>query len=235
MLGSAAMIAGRSMPGSILRTKRDTAISAPVLPALTQACASPFLTSSTATRIDESFLLRSARAGDSSISTTSLAWCTRRRGLARKPRASSSASMAPMHFARRRLDRERRIGEEIVSAVHAALRRGFLVLLDCHMGAPSISCHRMVHARCMPGHHRQCQDNLVVDKLSDIHAAGCEHAVDLVVGFRDLAQVLRELQLGIDRDGNRERIETTLTRHLHRSSYRQPQTPLAVACPSLAQ
>src|SRR6266487_713915 len=27
-----AMIAGRSMPGSILRTKRDTAISAPVLP-----------------------------------------------------------------------------------------------------------------------------------------------------------------------------------------------------------
>src|SRR5213594_599249 len=143
--------------------------------------------------------------------------------------------MAQMHFARRRLDREGRVAEEIVSTVHAALRRGFLVLLDCHMGAPSISCHRMVHARCMPGHHRQCQDNLVLDKLSDIHAAGCEHAVDLVVGFRDLAQVLRELQLGIDRDGNRERIETTLTRHLHRSSYRQPQTPLAVARPSPAQ
>src|SRR6266481_6715394 len=82
------MIAGRSMPGSILRTKRDTAISAPVLPALTQACASPFLTSSTATRTDESFLLRSASAGDSSISTTSLAWCTRRRGLDRAPRRS---------------------------------------------------------------------------------------------------------------------------------------------------
>src|SRR6266853_49667 len=40
-----------------------------------------------------------------------------------------------MHFARRRLDRERRVGEEIVSAVHAALRRRFLVLLNCHMGA----------------------------------------------------------------------------------------------------
>src|SRR5213592_1830278 len=44
-----------------------------------------------------------------------------------------------------------------------------------------------------------------------------------------------ELQLGIDRDGNRERIEATLTRHLHRSSYRKPQTPLAVARPSPAQ
>src|SRR3989440_5837209 len=65
MLGNAAMIAGRSIPGSVLRTKRDTAISAPVLPALTQACASPFFTSSTATRTDESFLLRSASAGDS--------------------------------------------------------------------------------------------------------------------------------------------------------------------------
>ena len=49
--------------------------------------------------------------------------------------------MTLMHFARRRLDRERRVGEEIVSAVHAALRRGFLVLLDCHMGTPSNSCH----------------------------------------------------------------------------------------------
>jgi hypothetical protein len=36
-----AQIAGRSMPGSILRTKREMAISAPVLPAETQASASP--------------------------------------------------------------------------------------------------------------------------------------------------------------------------------------------------
>jgi len=54
----------------------------------------------------------------------------------------------------------------------------------------------MVHAGSMPRHHRQSQDNLVLDKLSNVHAAGCEHAVDLVVGFRDLAQVLGELQLG---------------------------------------
>src|SRR2546427_8601142 len=40
--------------------------------------------------------------------------------------------MTQMHFARRRLDRERRVAEEIVSTVHAALRRGILVLLDCH-------------------------------------------------------------------------------------------------------
>ncbi len=42
----------------------------PVLPALTQACASPVLTRLIATRIDESFLRLSAVAGGSSIATT---------------------------------------------------------------------------------------------------------------------------------------------------------------------
>src|SRR5947208_17171642 len=93
----------------------------------------------------------------------------------------------------------------------------------------------MVHAPFMARHHRQSQDNFVLDKLRYIHAARYEHAVDLVVGFRNLAQVLGELQLGIDRDGNRERIEATLTERLHQSSYRQPQTPLAVTRPSPAQ
>src|SRR3977135_3048214 len=143
--------------------------------------------------------------------------------------------MAQVHFARRWLDRDRRIDEEIMGAVHAALRRRFLVLLDCHIGAPSNSFHRTVPARFMPPHPRQSQDNLVLDKLRYVHAAGCEHAVDLVVGLRDFAQVLGELQLGVDRDGNRERIEATLTDHLHPPSYRQPQTPLAVARPVSAQ
>ena len=56
MFGSTVAIAGRSMPGSVFSTKREIAISAPVLPALTQACASPLFTRSTATRIEESFL-----------------------------------------------------------------------------------------------------------------------------------------------------------------------------------
>ena len=93
----------------------------------------------------------------------------------------------------------------------------------------------MVHARFVPRHHRQSQDNLVLDKLRYVQAAGCEDAVDVVVGFRDLAQVLGELQFGIDRDGNRERIEATLTDQLHRSSYRQLQTSLAVTRPFPAQ
>src|SRR5205809_454882 len=130
MLGSAAMIAGRSIPGSILRTKRDTAISAPVLPALTQACASPFLTSSTATRTDSCFAQWEGRS---------------RLGPVMRPGEPLLASglddllaaivtaradvMPQMHFARCRLDRERRVAEEIVSPVHAALRWGFLVLL----------------------------------------------------------------------------------------------------------
>ena len=56
MFGSTVAIAGRSIPGNVLSTKREIAMSAPVFPALTQACASPVLTRSMATRIDESFL-----------------------------------------------------------------------------------------------------------------------------------------------------------------------------------
>ena len=43
---------------------------APVLPGLTMALASPVLTNSVATQIDESRFLRATAAGDSCISTT---------------------------------------------------------------------------------------------------------------------------------------------------------------------
>jgi hypothetical protein len=52
--------------GSVFSTKRAMAMSAPVLPADTHACASPSLTRFTAMRIDESFFLRKASAGGSS-------------------------------------------------------------------------------------------------------------------------------------------------------------------------
>src|SRR5205085_189996 len=41
--------------------------------------------------------------------------------------------MAQVRFPRGRLDCERRGGQEIVRAMHAALRRRLLVLLDCHV------------------------------------------------------------------------------------------------------
>ncbi len=72
-LGSAVAIAGRSIPSSVFNTKREMAISAPVLPALTTASARPSLTRLAATRIEESRLPRSATATGSSIATTSLA------------------------------------------------------------------------------------------------------------------------------------------------------------------
>src|SRR3989442_2840279 len=83
--------------------------------------------------------------------------------------------MTQMHFARRRLDRERRAGEEIVSAVHAALRRRFIVLLDCHIGASSYSRPRRVHAPFMPRHHPQRPDNPVLDQLSDVPETGYQN------------------------------------------------------------
>ena len=49
-------MAGRSIPGNVFKTKRAVAMSAPVLPALTQALARPSLTKLIATRMEESFL-----------------------------------------------------------------------------------------------------------------------------------------------------------------------------------
>jgi len=61
-------IAGRSTPGSILSTKWAVAIRAPVLPALTQACASFDFTKSIARRIEESFSRPFELPGDIRIS-----------------------------------------------------------------------------------------------------------------------------------------------------------------------
>ena len=94
-VGSCDAIAGRSMPGSVFSTNRAIAISAPVLPADTHACAAPSLTRFTATRIDESFFRRSASAGGSSIATTSEhAWMLARSFAGERARASACASGA---------------------------------------------------------------------------------------------------------------------------------------------
>ncbi len=52
-VGHSAAIAGRSMPGSILRLNLAIAISAPVLPADTIMSASPFFTASIASHIED--------------------------------------------------------------------------------------------------------------------------------------------------------------------------------------
>ena len=62
---------GGRCPAEVLRTNLEIAIKAPVLPAETAAWASPDLTRSIATRIEESFLPRIALAGASAMPTTS--------------------------------------------------------------------------------------------------------------------------------------------------------------------
>ncbi len=97
-LGITVAMAGRSMPSSVLSRYLATAISAPVLPADTQAWAGagepslPGLSCEIATRIEESFLRRSATSIGSSMLTTSLAGTTRTRG---HEAASWSASGRP--------------------------------------------------------------------------------------------------------------------------------------------
>ena len=77
-VGHSAAIAGRSMPGSILRLNLAIAISAPVLPAETATSASPFFTASMASHIDDfQRPLRSAWLGLSSIRTATSVWTSR--------------------------------------------------------------------------------------------------------------------------------------------------------------
>src|SRR5512144_453912 len=53
--------------------------------------------------------------------------------------AARADVMAAVRLAGHRLERERRRRETIVRAMHAALRRGLLVLLDCHGGSPDVN------------------------------------------------------------------------------------------------
>src|SRR5258706_3327630 len=81
------------MPGRVFRTNFAVPMSAPVLPALTHACARPALTRSMAMRIEECFLVRMAVRTSSSIETTSVAATTARRSSsAARWRLSSAAS-----------------------------------------------------------------------------------------------------------------------------------------------
>ena len=78
VVGQIAAIAGRSMPGSMRRQNRAIAISAPVLPADTATSASPFLTASIASHIDEVLRpRRSAWLGLSCMLTATSVWMTR--------------------------------------------------------------------------------------------------------------------------------------------------------------
>ena len=83
-VGHSAAIAGRSMPSSIFRLKRDIAISAPVLPAETATSASPFLTASSASHIEDfQRPWRNAWLGLSSMRMATSVWMSLVGGLRR--------------------------------------------------------------------------------------------------------------------------------------------------------
>jgi len=75
-VGMAEANAGRSTPGMTPCTILAVAMTAPVLPAETQPCVTPWGTRRAATRMELLRLVRSARAALSFMVTCSLAWTT---------------------------------------------------------------------------------------------------------------------------------------------------------------
>src|SRR5882672_6834987 len=148
--------------------------------------------------------------------------------------AGGADVMAQVHLACSRLDREWRVGQKIMGAVHAALGGRFLVLLNCHVEAPSTHIAGRF-TLFMTRYHRQRENHFVLDEPRDVHVPGRDHPVDLVVGVRDLARVLSELQLRVEHDGNLDGIEAALANQPQRPDYRKPQTRLAVTCLPPAQ
>src|SRR6185437_9844455 len=61
--------------------------------------------------------------------------------------AARADVVAQMHLAAHRLDCERRLAKEIVGAVHAALARRFLVLLNCHRVLLVVMLHFRIRRR----------------------------------------------------------------------------------------
>ncbi len=94
-VGHSAAIAGRSMPSSMRRLKRAIAISAPVLPADTATSASPLLTASSASHIDDfQRPWRSAWLGLSSMRMATSVCTTCDLAFSRGRRASSGSICA---------------------------------------------------------------------------------------------------------------------------------------------
>src|SRR4026208_1857177 len=89
-VGRLVAIAGRSTPFVSPSTKNDATMLAPVFPGLTTALASPLLTNSVATQIEESLFFRATVAGDSCISTTCEACRLERRGAGQTRRGGST-------------------------------------------------------------------------------------------------------------------------------------------------
>src|ERR1044072_2436889 len=82
LVGHIPVIAGRSIPFSVRKWKRDIAINAPVLPAETATSASPFFTASMASHIEDVLRpRRSAWLGLSEPLTATSVWITFEGGL----------------------------------------------------------------------------------------------------------------------------------------------------------
>jgi len=90
-VGRSVAMAGRSTPFRTPSRKNAVTTVAPVFPALMMATASPFLTSSVPTQIEESRLRRTTCEGCSCISTRWEAWCTVKPGRSPTPCRRSSA------------------------------------------------------------------------------------------------------------------------------------------------
>jgi hypothetical protein len=112
--------------------------------------------------------------------------------LAASVKAVGANVVAQMRFARGRFDRQRRVGQKIVRAMHTTLGRGLLVLLDCHFlllkksWCQSFGAHKTLPPSnraftfSMLGRQRQAQQHFILNKFDKVD--GFAHQNRIAVG-----------------------------------------------------
>jgi len=142
-------------------------------------------------------------------------------------KAVGADMVTQMRFAGGRLDGQRRIGQKIVRTVHAALGRGFFVLLDSHFLLLENSFHPSDGAFtfCVHGRQRQAQQHFILNQIDEIQRLADQNRI--AVGQRiqpfQLGLVARQMQRAFDLHRMPHGTQAALTRHLDLAANRQPQ------------
>jgi hypothetical protein len=135
--------------------------------------------------------------------------------------------VAQMRFTGGRLNGQRRVGQEIMRAMHTALGRGLLVLLDCHFLLLKIYSHPSDGAFTFCVHHcqRQAQQHFILNQINQVQGLPYQNRISVGQCLQPLQLDLaaRQMNRAHDFDPMPHVVQATLTGQLHLAPYLQLQ------------